>query len=147
MEKFDSIKKQLTELATVLNSFKSEAVQLRILDLVLGEQSEARPSDRKPARTLRGRRPKAPTPANDAAATKQKKVSSGSGAAATLTQLLAGTFFNKPSTINDIIKHCKNNMARTFKPNEFSGSLARLVRTGKLTRTKNANKQYEYKKP
>ena len=40
MEKFDSIKKQLTELAGVLNEFKSEAVQLRILDLVLGEQVE-----------------------------------------------------------------------------------------------------------
>lgn len=36
MENFESVKKQLTELATVLNGFKSEAVQLCILDLVIG---------------------------------------------------------------------------------------------------------------
>ena len=35
IESIDSIKKYLGELATVLNAFKSEAVQLRVLDSVL----------------------------------------------------------------------------------------------------------------
>jgi hypothetical protein len=77
---------------------------------------------------------------------KPKNAPAGAGAVATLTQLLAGNFFDKPRTINDIIEHCKHNLARTFKPNEFSGKLARMVRNGALTRKKNADKQYEYKK-
>lgn len=37
IESIDSIKKYLGELATVLNAFKSEAVQLRVLDYVLNQ--------------------------------------------------------------------------------------------------------------
>ncbi len=37
IQKLDSIKKQLAELATALNAFKSEAVQLRLLDFLLGD--------------------------------------------------------------------------------------------------------------
>ncbi len=150
IDKLDSIKKQLAELATVLNAFKSEAVQLRLLDFLLGEQSIEKP-DEIPGRTrsskkLRSRR--AATPAREGASAKKgKKAPSGTGAPATLTQLLSTTFFDKPRTINDIIEHCKNNLARTFKANEFSGKLGRMVRTGELTRKKNADKQYEYKKP
>ena len=54
---------------------------------------------------------------------------------------------NKPRTINDLIEHCKHNLARTFKANEFSGKLGRMVRNSELTRKKNTDKQYEYKKP
>lgn len=151
IEKLDSIKKQLSELATVLNAFKSEAVQLRILDLVLGGQSSEDVSD-KPANTRiraesRVRRTATPKASGASASGKRKKAPAGSGAPATLTQLLSGTFFDKPRTINDIIEHCRHNLARTFKANEFSGKLGRMVRIGDLTRKKNADKQYEYKKP
>ena len=78
---------------------------------------------------------------------KRRQVASGSGAVATITQLLDGDFFKKPCVINDIIKHCKDNLARTFKANEFSGKLGQLVRTNQLTRVKNTDNQYEYKKP
>lgn len=150
IEKLYGIKKQLGELATVLNAFKSEAVQLRLLDFLLGEQSEEEPS-KNPRRTrtskkATARRAAAPT-GEGASSNRRKKAPSGTGAPATLNLLLSGTFFDKPRTINDIIEHCKHNLARTFKANEFSGKLGRMVREDELTRKKNADKQYEYKKP
>lgn len=148
MEKFDGIKKQLTELATVLNTFKSEAVQLRILEMVFGGQFSEKKSDQ-PAdgTTSRGRgRQKRKTKKVDAPATDKKNAPAGSGAVATLNRLLSGNYFVKARTIKDIVEHCKHNLARSFKANEFSGMLGRLVRNGQLTRVKNADKQYEYKK-
>lgn len=149
IEKLDSIKKQLAELATVLNAFKSESVQLRLLEFLLGEQLPENPEE-KPARTRRQEKTSRRTPAADKEGKgrgNRKKAPSGSGAPATLTQLLASNYFDKPQTINDIIEHSKHNLARTFKANEFSGKLGRMVRSGELTRKKNADNQYEYKKP
>lgn len=39
IKKFDDLKKQLTEISEVVNSFKSEAVQLKVLDLLSGAQT------------------------------------------------------------------------------------------------------------
>lgn len=152
IENLAEMKKQLTDLASVLNAFKSESVQLRLLEFILGEVSVA---DSLPGQTgtkapAKRRRKQTKPPADkstDAPSTKKKTAPSGSGAVATVVQLLDGDFFKKPRVINDIIKHCKDNLARTFKANEFSGKLGQLVRTGQLTRAKNADKQYEYKKP
>ncbi len=151
METFLAMKKQLSELASVLNEFKSETVQLRILDLVLGTEPPTDATGRQrgpnPGRGARARRAGKVKDTDSSAAGKRKKAPSGTGAPATLNQLLAGNFFDKPHTINDIIEHCKQNLARTFKANEFSGKLGRMVRNGELTRKKNADHQYEYKKP
>jgi len=152
IENLAEMKKQLTELASVLNTFKSEAVQLRLLEFILDEGSLANNQpERKSPKAPAKRRRKQPKPtANknaDASSAKKKAAASGSGAVATVTQLLEGDFFKKPRAINDIITHCKDNLARTFKANEVSGKLGQLVRTKQLTRAKNADKQYEYKKP
>jgi hypothetical protein len=150
IDKLDSMKKQLGELASVLNAFKSEAVQLRLLDLLLGQEpAEERGTIHRRTRSAKKARTK---PAGGATSEgspgkKKKKAVSGTGAPATLSQLLGTAYFDKPKTINDIIEHCKHNLARTFKANEFSGKLGRMVRNGDLTRKKNADKQYEYKKP
>ena len=124
IENIDSIKKYLGELATVLNAFKSEAVQLRVLDYVLN-QPPLGGTDNERRRTRTSGKPRATRTASHrtaegAISAKRKKAPTGTGAPATLTQLLAGTFFDKPRTINDIIEHCKHNLARTFKANEFS---------------------------
>jgi hypothetical protein len=151
MEKLVGMKKQLSELASVLNEFKSEAVQLRILDLVLGTEPPAdttgRKKERNPARRARARRVSKAEDTDSTAPGKRKKAPAGTGAPATLNQLLLGNFFDKARTINDIIEHCKHNLARTFKANEFSGKLGRMVRSDELTSKKNADHQYEYKKP
>jgi len=150
IERLDEMKKDLTELATLLNGFKSEAVQLRILDIVLGDQARgqihrSQASEKTPG--VPRRQPKSVNREDSATEDKKRKVAVGAGAPATLTQLVSGDFFDKPRTINDIINHCKDMLARTFKANEFSGKLARMVRNGNLTRSKNAENQYEYTKP
>jgi hypothetical protein len=152
IENLAEMKKELTDLASVLNTFKSEAVQLRLLEFILGEVPVAsnRPEQKDPKPSAKRRR-KQPNPSADktadASSPKKKKAASGPGAVATVAQLLEGDFFKKPRVSNDIIKHCKDNLARTFKANEFSGKLGQLVRTNQLTRAKNADNQYEYKKP
>jgi hypothetical protein len=148
---FEDMKAQLSELAAVLNEFKSETVQMRILEWVLGDASvDDEPKERPtPDASRRIRTPKAQKAKvrEGESPAKRKKAPAGAGAPATLTQLLSSNFFDETRTINDIIEHCKHNLARTFKANEFSGKLGRLVRSGELTREKNAEKQYEYKKP
>lgn len=151
MEKFGGMKKQLSELASVLNEFKSETVQLRILDLILGteppEDSTGHQKPRHPARRAGAQRTSKPEKGDSTTPGKRKKAIGGTGPHATLNQLLSGNFFDKARTIKDIIEHCKHNLARTLKANEFSGKLGRMVRSGELTRKKNADNQYEYKKP
>lgn len=144
------MKKQLGELASVLNAFKSEAVQLRLLDLLLGQETAEEPSKKQRHNRSAKRAERKPVPATaseESPGKKRKKAVSGTGAPATLVQLLSTAFFNKPRTINDIIEHCKHKLARNFKANEFSGKLGRMVRNEELTREKNSDNQYEYKKP
>lgn len=156
IERFSELKKDLTELAAVLNQFKSEAVQLRLLELLFDAPSKenaeepedtADPKRRTNGRTKkRGSKAPAKKAPDNGPSEKQKKGAGGKGANATLTNLLAGEFFNSHKTIGDIIAHAKLNLAREFRANEFSGKLARLIRSGELTRKKNADGQYEYKK-
>jgi hypothetical protein len=153
LENLEKIKKQLSELAGVINLFKSEAVQLKIVEFILGDVTEPEeeiagggtPRRHKITRRKKfiqkeGSGIKPPLP-------HKKKGSGGTGSVANLTQLWNGDFFKQPRTIKDIIDHCKQKLARTFKANDFSGALARMTREGKLTRNKNKGKQYEYKKP
>ena len=69
IENFEQTKKQLSELASVINSFKSEAVQLKIIELILGRQSEveepltrANPKPRKATKRPKPTRKKAKEP-------------------------------------------------------------------------------------
>ena len=152
IKNFETVKSQLADLAGVINAFKSEAVQLRIIELVLAgpkeDEPENEPSTQAAGQKKASRRRK--TKSSTATTVEGKKAvksSGGTGAVATLAKIAATDFFAKPRTINDIIEHCKHKLARNFKANEFSGKLGRMVRVGELTRQKNADKQYEYKKP
>lgn len=154
IENFDEVKRQLKELSDVINAFKSESVQLRIIELVFGEVSTANddegqvPPDVK-RRTRRKRTVKKGSNEESAVEgqpTKSgKKRSGGSGAVSTLVSVFEKGFFAKPRAIKDILDHCETNLARKIKANEISGKLGRMVRNGKLTRSKNADGQYEYK--
>ena len=156
--KLAEMKAQLADLAPVLNSFKSEAVQLRLLEFLLGT-SEGKEDIETPNNGGKGsgvskrtkRRPPTPKAASSTPATekpaKKRAGASGTGANATLNQMLKSDFFNKYQTIGDIVQHCKDNLARNFKANEFSSKLGRMVRDKELIRKKNAESQYEYKKP
>jgi len=149
ISKFEEIKEQLRELSEIVNSFKSEAVQIRIIDHLFGttEPEETLDEEIEPqapkAKKAKRRKAKKATPSGDQPATK-KRTSSGQGAVATLVKLYEDGFFSEKRTIGDIISHCDTNLARKFKPNEMSGKLGRMVRSEELKRSKNDDGQYEY---
>ena len=153
IDDFESVKKELTELATVLNTFKSEAVQVRIVELLFGIQETAvddeGPAGLPSARPKRRTKRKAATNVtkNETTTKPRRVATSGTGPIAMLSQLLAGDFFNSPRVIGDIVEHYKHNFAPTIKPSDISGKLARLTRDQKLRRSKNSDGQYEYVKP
>jgi hypothetical protein len=154
IKNFEEVRNQLKELADVVNSFKSEAVQLRIVDLVfnLPKQSDEdnnntqiqgavkHPSKRTKVRS------KTKTSVSNDEGQKKKPMASGHGPTSTLTKLTEGDFFNKPQSMKSIIEHCEINLARKIKQNDISGKLARMVRDGILKRAKNSDGQYEYNK-
>ncbi len=150
LKNFEAIKAQLAELADVINKFKSEAVQLRIVELVLqGKNVETGgESSNEVATTKKGKKKRKPASSStNTADGKKKKASGGTGAIATLVKVYGEGFFSKPRTISDILAHCETNLARRIKANEISGKLGRMVRTGELKRTKNTDNQYEYTRP
>lgn len=152
IKNFDEVKKQLNELSEIINSFKSEAVQLRIIALILGgaarteEQVEQQQTEREPAASkTRKRKINKATPKEGTTVSERKKRSlSGSGSIASLISVYESGFFKSPKTIGEIVKHCEVNLARTVKPNEISGKLARMVRNNELKRSKNSDGQYQY---
>jgi hypothetical protein len=151
---FDEVKRQLSELATVINSYTSEAVQLRIVELIFNQEAAVADStdpgddatgNRAPRRARR-RRPK-PAVASDEAETspKARQGSGKKGAVALLNRLVDENFFASSRSLNDIVQHCDTKLATKFKPQEVSSKIIRLVRAGRLTRSKNKDGQYEYK--
>ena len=147
IENLKNMKKQLAELASVLNTFKSEAVQLRLLEYIMGEQS-AEESIGRPGRIRASKKSNAPIKTKTRLTAKKRgKSQSRMGGHATVTHLLSTAFFDKPRTISDITKYCKQKFASNLKPSDFSGRLGQLAAKGVLERKKNAKNKYAYKKP
>ncbi len=155
LKDFDELKRQLSELSDVINKFSSEAVQLRIVDHVFGAEAiiridadinGAQPDsgidDRK--KSTRSAKKTPSTKASKSSANGRKSQASAKGAVAILNDLVDGDFFKSNKTINDIVGHCDQSLARRFSASAFSGALARLTRNGVLERQKNADGQYEY---
>lgn len=145
---FDVVKTQLSELSEILNKFKSESVQLKIVEIVLGHSvtNEEPPIDNTetPTGTSTPKRKKAKPASSKQSEITGNRKASGSGAIATLIKLYDEGFFAKKHSISDITEHCETNMARKIKPNEISGKLGHMIRKGQLTRKKNDEGQYEY---
>lgn len=149
---FETTKAHLTELAEIINKFKSEAVQLRLVELIFAGSGFA-PGTAAPKQEVvspvtttklkRKSRTKASPKVDDGASTK-KRASSGGGAVATLMNIFEEGYFKQPRSISEICAHCEVNLARRIKPNEISGKLVRMVRDRQLSRTKNSDNQYVY---
>lgn len=77
---------------------------------------------------------------------KKSRASKGGrpGPGAMINQLKEEGFFKKHKTITDIIEHCQNKFAYTYKQGEISISLTRALRNQILKREKNDQKQFEY---
>jgi len=148
LKNFDELKKQLTELAVVINLYKSESVQLKIVELVFQRTVEgaedntevvSSPKRSKPAKRAATKNGSASEP------TKRPTNKSGKlGRIGVLNRLLAEGFFKSKKKIGDISDHCRLKLATTIKVTDLSGPLARFVRDGKLDREKNTEGQYEY---
>lgn len=155
---FDVVKRQLSELSEVINKFKSEAVQLRIVEIVLGASSSeidehdedsgtaAQSPQAKPKRRKKTRSPSQAKGKAEPSGTATRNRSSNPGASSVLTDLIDGGFFAKPKTVGNILSHCEEKLARKFQPNAFTMALMRATRAGKLSRSKNSDGQYEYTK-
>jgi len=146
------LKKKLKELADVINSFKSEAVQLKIVELLfegvevatesIGEEKKSASKKRKRTEKLAKKEPKAKKTKDSI---KQAKIrGTGKGSWAIVSKLVDEGFFDSPKAIREVIKYCSTNLGHHFKANEVSPPLLRLLRDNKLTREKNKDHQYEY---
>jgi hypothetical protein len=61
-----------------------------------------------------------------------------------LNELISEGFFNQKKKIYDIVEYCKDNKATTFRTNELSTPLGRLIKNKVLKREKNSEGQNEY---
>ncbi len=155
MTELDELQKKIRAIADTVNSFKSEAVQLRVVEILLGQigVSDITPSGekkaRRPSRSMRGsRRETVKDPSPDGSTKKAKpkasRTSTSPGSFAMISQLLSDGFFKSPRTIASIVEHCSTSRGHHYKASECSPVLLRLLRDGKLKRNKNKEGQYEY---
>lgn len=156
---FETVKLQLGQLAEVVNKFTSEAVQLRIVEIVLGDKrhspataevsSEKEADQQAPKRKARRKSrtvKKDLTNGSEEAPEVNRSRRSGKSPLLTLTDLATSGFFSQPRTISDIADHCREKLVLKFKSSDLSPALGRLVKNGTLDRAKNAEGQYEYRR-
>lgn len=142
-----TLKAKLKDLADVINAFKSEAVQLKVLELLIAGKSSTDESPGTTARLVTGRRKKtkqADELSSKASKAKPERSSAGRGAFAIVSSLVTDGFFKSPRTIRHVIDHSGTQKGHHFKANEVSPALLRLLRNGTLIRKKNKDNQYEY---
>lgn len=157
---FDDVTKQLTKLASVINSFKSEAVQLRIVELMFGDgglQFEEEPEKEGGGVSTKKRAVKKKTRKVKKAATKVARAareggpprgsSDRPGPGQLLDGLISQGFFKERRSSKNITDHCAQNMAMTYKTSDLSKALTRAIRDDKLKREKSKDGPYEYFQP
>ncbi len=149
IKNFDEVKKQLSDLSSIINAFKSEAVQLRIVELIFKQvphelttdpsEGADESSKSKPTRRRKVKGKKEPR-------TIEKKTSRPGkhGPITVLEELIKDGFFKEKRTLKAIIDYCAKKKARNFRQSDLSGPLGRFVRDQKLDRDKNQDGQYEY---
>jgi len=146
---FNELKKQLRDLTGIINGFKSEAVQLRIMELIFRDSKDQETEgdvDTAKHPKKQHKTKKAVSTRKNTPAEKKKKPARGgkSGPATVLSQLIQEGFFKANRTLNAIIDYAGKKKAHKFKANELSGPLARFIRDHRLDRDKNKDGQYEY---
>ncbi len=149
-----SLKKDIGQLAGLLNQFKSEAVQVKLLDRFLSGNAvgvelpatAAPPSAAAPKR--RGRPPGSGGGNVAAPAAKVgkpgRRARSKMGATGALHKLLESGFFKAHRTIADVTAACKGKLGLEIAVTNLSGPLMRFVAEKKLIRSKNKDDKFEY---
>ena len=140
----EKLKKQLMEISEVVNAFKSEAVQVRVVDRLLDAMMELEKADTDTAEVFskRAYRQRGSDEGGYPARTAKKP-----GATKILNQLITSDFFDVPHSISSIANYCKDNFDSDFKTSELSGILLKLANEHKLRRERsNENNRFEYVK-
>jgi len=141
----EKLKKQLIEISEVVNLFKSEAVQVKVLDRLFDVMidSERSDSDAPDLLSKKGYKYKTNGAHYDHSPARKKP-----GATKVLNQLLTSTdFFETHRSISSIADYCKENYDSDFKTSELSGILLKLANEHKLRRERSdTNNRFEYVK-
>src|SRR3569833_3002318 len=138
----EKLKKQLMEISEVVNSFKSEAVQVKVIDRLLDAMAETEKNDLEGSEIFLKRGRKLRTGAEDEGSSFGRKKP---GATKILNQLLATDYFNTRHSISAIADYCKEHYDSDFKTSELSGILLKLAKENKLKRVRsNDNNRFEY---
>ena len=134
----EKLKKQLLEISEIINSFQSEAVQVRLIDRLLDTMVEWDSDFTDSSKKVHSLRSYNPEAGNG-----HKKL----GATKLLNQLLSTDFFDRPHSIAGIAEYCKEHFNAEFKTSELSGILLKLANENKLIRERsNENNRFEYVK-
>ncbi|OOQ59278.1 hypothetical protein [Mucilaginibacter pedocola] len=140
----EKLKKQLVEIAEVVNSFQSEAVQVRVVDRLLDEIMESERVEAEGSEVFNKRARKA-TAENDDQQSLSPQRRKKPGATKVLNQLLSSDFFRTPHSISAIADYCKEKFDSDFKTSELSGILLKLAKENKLKRERsNEHNRFEY---
>ena len=138
----EKLKKQLVEISEVVNSFKSEAVQLKIVDRLIDVLVDFDKGDGESADAFSRKIYRKPESEEQYPFAQNRKKP---GATKILNQLLSTDFFVTPRSISSIATYCKDNFDSEFKTSELSGILLKLANEHKLRRERsNDNNRFEY---
>ena len=139
----EKLKKQLVEIAEVVNAFKSEAVQVRVVDRLLDAMLELEKTDGEGVEVFNKRSYK--QKGSDEGGYASSRGAKKPGATKILNQLLSTDFFDVPHSISSIANYCRENFDSEFKTSELSGILLKLANENKLRRERsNENNRFEY---
>jgi len=141
----EKLKKQLIEISEVVNLFKSEAVQVKVIDKLLDVIMDGERADMEIVEPFARKGPKQKLNGHSYEHQLERKKP---GATKVLNQLLTTTnFFDTHRSISSIADYCKSNYDSDFKTSELSGILLKLANEHKLKRERSdANNRFEYVK-
>ena len=134
----EKLKKQLIEISEVVNAFRSEAVQVKVVDRLLDAIIEFEKAEADNGEIFHKK--KTDTVTDNSGSSRKKP-----GATRVLNQLLNTDFFRTPHSISDIAEYCRKKFNSDFKTSELSGILLKLSNENKLKRQRNdENNRFEY---
>ncbi len=138
----EKLKKQLMEIADVVNSFKSEAVQVKVIDRLLDAMVDYDKEDGEGGEIFIKKAYKKQEGEGGYSLSRGAKKP---GATKVLNQLLSTDFFDTQRSISSIAIYCKENFDSDFKTSELSGILLKLANENKLRRERSIeNNRFEY---
>jgi hypothetical protein len=147
---FEALKKQIRDLSGIINEFKSEAVQLRVVELLFDRMGTVKfkgiekDNDEKANKHQKGKLKSGTNEKGKKGAVKRGSMSARPGPGAIIKHLIGEGFFKKPKSVKEIVDYCKSKNGYNYKTPELNVGLLRALRSNTLQRKKNEKNQFEY---